>query len=445
MSQIHEANNHEGTKENHSIMYYNILSKISNQINWLTFVILIIVGTSIFVLYTWHFGNLKYAIKVENYIVNHPEEVLKTISPEIFQKDPKEMIDQNIQDDIREKEDDIKNKAQQLVNEFKSMAAECRIAFLQFAGVKVFITDFLILLSIVGTLFLVWLFFLFKYSRNTMAELFNFPSQKTSVQELGISSLFFVITHGFGKKRYTTIFEMLAGFLLILTSLELISNFWDLFFHMTEYGIKGLYNLPGFKEFLPHAIVSTSLILICLATISVIIRKTKVIVLDIHNLIILLRWGRIAIIPTLFELTERNLNQKLERGYNSIEYIFSEEKKSYILMTTLAIAETTSSSRQSLVIESRINLRKSLAQYLKNNSCVNNKNSYIDKYLNRRLMKNELEMREYFFTIFTDRNLEKELAAKFKIFEEKLNDKTFHSVRRRIFSKNRRGLRQRLK
>lgn len=46
-------------------MYFDILFKSTSTLNWLFLTIIIFAGVNFFVLYTWHFGNLKYAIERE--------------------------------------------------------------------------------------------------------------------------------------------------------------------------------------------------------------------------------------------------------------------------------------------------------------------------------------------------------------------------------------------
>lgn len=127
--------------------------------------------------------------------------------------------------------------------------------------------------------------------------------------------------------------------------------------------------------------------------------------LDIRNLVLLVKWGKKALYPALYHLFEKN-KRSLKIEDSLIEYRKTKDiDKLFLCIRTV---------EESQVHETKgcINLPKSLKIFYKNypNWETNKK----DTYLGRMLTVEEYNMRNYFEKILTDDTYEKELCESWK-------------------------------
>ena len=177
-------------------LYYRILSRSSNQINWLIFALLVIIGTNLAGLYSWHFGNIEYAIKREEINLKEVSEIMNRFEKKRIKEKNEKKNNEVKNENEKIDEETIRAFLKEKKEDFQKMYKECQTATIPLTGVKFIITDFDIILCILGTIFLMWLFTIIDYSKNTLQNFLNYPSLKASIEELGVNSLFFLLLPG---------------------------------------------------------------------------------------------------------------------------------------------------------------------------------------------------------------------------------------------------------
>jgi hypothetical protein len=388
-------------------LYYSILSRSSNQINWLIFALLAIIGTNISALYSWHFGNLEYAIKREEINLKQVGELKKHIP-----RDKKEEITSTMKKENKNEDETIRAFVREKKENFQALYEKCQIATIPLTGVKFIITDFIIILCILGTIFLMWLFTIIDYSKNTLKNFLNYPSLKSSTEEWGVNSLFFLLLPGGGNRRFYRYFELLIALYILLLCSILISNYYDVVKKINPYGFKGMRNMPGWDVFETHVWVSNGIVIVCISICILIFWKALGKMKDLRNLLILLRWYRVAFVPTLHKIFQK-MNLKLKKGYNSLEYRpLNETKKLKIVVSLHTINQN--DEENSIRFSGDVNLAHSLKKFYKQEEFIPDLPMEAEEELGRKPTFDELKMRHFFEKIFSDKEYETQLYEDFK-------------------------------
>ncbi len=364
--------------------YLTIIAKVASQLNWLTFSVLIIIGTTLFMLYDYHFGELNSTVlRITN---NTKPENLKIINEARANKGLPSIT-----------ADDAKAE----LDKFKELQRDAELIILPIIGVKFTKQDFILLYLLMGCIFLFWVFTLLSYIYNFLENLvneFNYPSDKDA--NIILSSLFLLNPAEFASKQYKyyeLIFVLFMGCLVLFT----ISNLSDLFYN--PLGIPLIQN-PSFSIMLRHLIFSYLIIIFCTIITILIFKKSKAKLKHIRNCLILLRWNRTAFFPILYKLSKEKIKKELKKDKNFIEYRITDNTGSIKLSLILDFEEDKSLRSYA----ARVDLSKSLREFYQAHKNEFNKTEFYGE-LNRNLTVEEYLMRKYFEVILTDPAYEENL------------------------------------
>jgi hypothetical protein len=281
---------------------------------------------------------------------------------------------------------------------------------------------------------MIWLFIIIDYSKNTLKNFLNYPSLKASTEEFGVNSLFFLLLPGGGNRRFYRYFELLMIlYILLLFSIQL-SNYYDLFVKENTLGLTMGNMKKGWGEFLPHVWVSNGIVIVCISICILIFWKALGKMKDVRNLLILLRWNRVAFVPTLHTIFQK-MNLKLKKGHNSIEYRPLNEpkkeskkkpKKELIKLKFVVSLHTINQKDEenSIRFSGEINLAKSLKKFnkriFKEEESIPDLPMETEEALGRKPTFDELKMRKFFEKILSDTGYEKQLYEDFKAQKENI-------------------------
>ena len=367
--------------------YLPILSKLSSQITWLTFSILIIIGTNTFLLYRFHFGALNAYIERASYNETHQDSLVnlaKAYRPEITS------------DEIEE----IKRRVAERRTDYREFDKQSRVITLPILGIPLFDRDFFVLYLMLGVIFLLWLFTLLKYSGNFLENLLNEYHYPPDADANTIQSLFFQIMPGnYTSKRYGY-YELVFVFFIASIALLVLSDLYDIFIRVPPLTGIPLYKDPSFKYLTAHLIVSYGIAVSCLVVSMLLYRHALTTLRHIRNTLILLRWNRTAFFPVLYEFA-KGKNKPLGEKRNFIEYRVCDDSNYPKLVILL-----THKNEETNEIKAAVDLPSSIRQFYKLHKT--SKTEY-DEELKRLLTIEESFMRDYFRKILRDKFYEPEL------------------------------------
>jgi hypothetical protein len=396
-------------------LYFEILKKATSNINWLFLTLIIFTGVNFFMLYRWHCGNIKFAIKREQTNIDKKnfdmfyQKVSKTA---YFEKtayfDSTDIIKKNY----------LKSEVNKRIKELNDLDLQGSYSTLPFLGIPFYITDYVVMLLMIGMILFYWLYRNLKFSRDVLKEYYNAPRKLDPIDSELISSLFyFIFPSGEKFKRYKQI-ELGLVFYVISISLILASNLIELFLRHSYY--LSLIEQPGIWDFLPHIFVTTLIIISCFVLSIIIWKQSKRYLLDLRNLVILTKWEKRAFFPALYDLFHKN-NRKLMKDKNLLEYRRPNDSDDLFLCITTV-------ENKNLIHKTRghINLPESLKKFYINHPKGNHEKDF-DTTLERILTEEVQNMRDFFEIILTDYNYEKELCESW-ISETKIKNKVPHAA-----------------
>lgn len=359
--------------------YLTILSKVSSQITWLTFAILIIIGTNTFTLYQNHFGALKTYLARERNNQNKPDSIAPLLGIGT---------------------EDAKEKIKERVRYYEDLDKKSRVITIPILGITLINRDFFILYLIVGIVFLLWLATLLNYSKNFLENILNEYHYPSDSDANAIQALFFIIMPtDYTSKRYAY-YELVFISFVISIFLLILSDLTDMFFQNGLYGVP-VYKNPSFDFMVGHLIVSYLITALSLVASILLYLYSRTTLKHIRNALTLLRWNRIAFFPALHEFA-REKSKPLGEKKNFIEYRAcddSNESKLLILMTH--------ENEKSSEVKAAVDLPHSIRQFYKLNRT--SKTEY-DEKLERYLTIEESFMRDYFRRILREKLYEPELC-----------------------------------
>jgi hypothetical protein len=382
-------------------LYFNILSKSTTYITWLILTLLIFSGTNVFIFYRWYLGNIPYAIEREQNNQKHLDDLYKKVKQTDY------FINKNLPDSINEKT--LETAVQNKIISLQQLDGEGLYSTLPFIGINFFITDYVVVLLIIGLILLFWQYRIFKFSKDVLKEYFNYPQKLNQIYSELISNLFFsVLPSGEKDKRYKQ-FEFIIVVYILSILLIFGSNIYDVFVKESRGYSLSIFEQPGFIAMLPHIIVTNLIILACLSTTIYVYIKYIKYLRDIRNLIILIKWDKKALAPAFYYLFNKN-GRELVKGGNLVEYRRLNDTNNLYLCITLTEKKTPEEFYQ---IYGMVNLPESLKLYSQNHPREIKKLEF-DSFLNRKLTDEEQYMRDYFEKLFTDDSYEKSLCEMWK-------------------------------
>ncbi|MFH1118864.1 MAG: hypothetical protein V1775_03520 [Bacteroidota bacterium] len=408
---LHSSNDYSTRSRGRGESYFDILRRGTIMINWLLLSIVIFTGVNFFLLYRWHMGNLKYAIYREASNINSQNFdsfYQKVNSTNFFRNSVDLKIPDSIKDNANKKHmwkrailSDIVKKR---INKLEELKQEGSYSILPFIGVPFFITDYVLMLLIIGLILFFWLLRSFKQCRDVFKEYFNSPYKLNQTDAELISSLFYYIFPSSERYKLYKHIELSLYFYVISIVFILLSNIYELFF-THSYGMS-LIMQPGFKAFIPH-IISTNMIILCsIALAFIILIKSKRYLLDLRNLILLTNWEHRAIYPALSESLTI-----LQKGAPDITFI---KDKSYLeyrrindtfdLFFVINAVFKKGAFEIPTCSKAKINLPKSLKSFYKSNQSHDEKtleNRSEDKILGRYPTEEEMQMKAFFIKLIS--------------------------------------------
>ena len=365
--------------------YIPSLSKLSTQITWLTFAILIIIGTNSFLLYRFHFGALTAYKARADFEGSHEDLLIQERQGNVPKdQDPKTTVENRLKDQGR----------------FAELQKQSSMITLPLLGIPLLERDFFILLLIVGVVFLLWLFTLLKYTKSFLENLLNEYHYPSDDDANTIQSLFFLIMPGDYTATRVAYFEWI--FILFVGSIGLLvtSDAYDIFFRINPSSGLQMFREQSFPTMKPHLWVFYGIVLIGVFVSLILYKHARSTLKHIRNALILLRWNRTAFFPALYEFAE-NRNKPLGEKRNFIEYRACDDSGDSKLVLLLNLRDGTSHE-----FKGSVDLPKSMRRCYKLHKTSKTE---FDEKLDRPLTIEESFMRSYFRRILTDKSYEPEL------------------------------------
>ncbi len=377
--------------------YFDILFRSTNGLNWLFLTLIIFTGVNMFLLYSWHFGNIKYAIKRETYNKTHIADLrikANSSNPNI----PYYKSDSEVEKEVSAKLIYLNDVSKQgLYNT------------LPFMGINFFKTDYAIVLLVIGSIFFFWLHRMLRFTRDVLKEYLNTPEKLNQTDNELIVSLFFMIIPSPEKQKRYKLLEFGLLFYISSIVLILISNIYELFV-VHSYNLS-LWNMPGCWSMMwPHLVVTNTVVLACLIFTSRNLWTIREHVTDLRNLVFLTKWDRTAFFPALYDLFKQS-NRELINNANLIQYRRRFDKDKLYLCITLA--ERIDSKDKIHQIDARVDFAHSLQQYKNTFKGVIGK-PVLDSFLNRYLTFEEQFMRDFLEKVLIDESYEPDLHNSWK-------------------------------
>jgi hypothetical protein len=439
--------------------YYKSLTRYSNQIIVLFIAILMVSIISVFSVYTWYFGDLAFAYKTEKDNKDKLEEIIlkqkqrgklpsdneftqEEALSALFKKEEKlsgteiiKRLNENhdtltksdivniFQDSITEKkelqerltdekviESKLSKKVENRVKNIAEFRNKTTLAYIPFMGTTSTITDFIFLLYLLSLGLIFWLRKVLEFTRNVLKEIFNFPSLEETSIEISIPSLFYLILPSNDNIRFYKYLEYTVLLFLFSIVTFVFTNFFDIFINHHAYDLP-LIDLPGFSYW--QIFWSVGIYAIILSIIMYAVLRIKDDLIDIRNLIVLIKWQRTSFFPQLYSLFQEN-DLYLKKYQNRMEYrnVGISKKMRLCIYANVYNPYVLDDIR---FINARVNLAKSLKKFFAHNKTEEYKRTFvIDKYIRRILTVEENKMRDYVKAIFCDKNYEDELSKEFE-------------------------------
>lgn len=293
------------------------------------------------------------------------------------------------------------------INEFRNKTT---LAHIPFTGTTSTITDFIFLLYLLSLGLIFWLRKILEFTRNVLKEIFNFPSLEETSIEISIPSLFYLILPSNDNIKFYKYLEYTILLFLFSIIAFVFTNFFDIFINHHAYDLP-LIDLPGFSNW--QIFWSIGVYLIILSIILFAVYRIKDDLIDIRNLIVLIKWQRTAFFPQLYISFQEN-DLYLKKFQNRMEYrnVGISQKMRLCIYANIYNPYVLDDIR---FINARVNLAKSLKKYFSHNKTEEYKRTFVvDKYIRRVLTVEENKMRDYVKAIFCDKNYEDELSREFE-------------------------------
>jgi hypothetical protein len=403
--------------------YLPASTKASSQLNKVLITLIIIIATNVILNYTYHFGyipvslvrqekidtkvsileELKMKIDIySKYINPEPEYVLKL--KEL--KETKSRIEamdtintSSIKSDTTLKLENISNSL-----ETKSLPG---------LNIQLHNADFAVIYYIIGTIFIIWLFYLLIYIRSLLKIYFN-NTNYYSENTIELTNQFNIILPLKEHLRYYRYIEGIIVAFVVVLLIQIISDCFDACrFDKTmieKYGylFENKSNIFKYgslmaKFWIPKLILWS----LCLAGVIYIFIKIKVVLKDIRNILLLIKWGKEPILKAIDSSKEIHLDG--EKTF--LEYRNSDNKgfnKLLIISRQIGINGTKE-------VFAGINLAQSFNKYL---SVCYNDISEIEPLRNEEdnilISSEKILIEKYFIKIFTDNSYEPELYKEIK-------------------------------
>jgi hypothetical protein len=400
--------------------YFEILSHTSNQINWLVLTIFLLAGLNFSSIYNWYFSNFRGTINLHNSLILEPENLdnlfksikndetkLKKLDETIafsklMGKDPP--TNEVITD--KERKFFLKKQFIQQAEKLSKARYETLTSTLPIiSGIKSFISEYNIIISVMATIFLGLLLLLLEYSRNTLKFIFNDRTLWLETEIQTIYSLFFMILPGLPNRKTFNNFILLFYLLISSIIFLFIGNIYDISTDMDSFGTY-FYDYPNYWQHMGIYIgLSNIFLLICIFVCIIIIEKAQVVIKDIRNLIILLRWGSIVINP-MIELIYQRAGYNTEANKNLIEYLvfpINPGKKVYQNFLTFKLKlKDLNEQEYNVNFKCDIDISDLLKKHFSNLDSVSEEQInyqliYSDKELSRNLVTTEIAKIRIFF------------------------------------------------
>lgn len=395
--------------------YFNIFSKLSREFNVSVFLIMFIVGIVFFHLFNWHIGNLKYAIEREKVNLNNIEELKDSIN----NNDPVEvnLIENLVFKEHKESSNPSRFEINDiLTNEEVEVYIKGKIASLNkiwassltvdipFIGIRVVVTDYILLLLYIGLLLFIWLFSKLNQLRFSLTSYLNDFRVDSKIDEV-INSLFYTILP---RRRFYRYYEFILSTLIIAFISLTISNTYEIFFDHHSYSQK-LINQPGWIEFRKYVLITYIISLIGIASSIFLYQKSRQTLTDIRNLLIILKSIEPFWSALYYSFSERN--DQLVQGRNFIEYGYYKNSK----YQELIISVQRKRSNQLDVLHDQVNLPERFIEFSqeKKNLEIENYNAFDDDHLKRPLTREEEIMKRFFTDLLTNDSNKNSIADRY--------------------------------
>lgn len=332
--------------------------------------------------------------------------------------------------------DKVNLKIKSDLDNLKKLQSETQINSLSFlANIKSTTPDYIVVISTLGTVFVFWLYIVLESTRDTLKIIFNDTKLYIKPEIESVFSIFFMILPSYpNRKAFNTLKLTLIFFNISLLGL-IISNIHGIFYSpflcgLSRYQLINL--LDSGRILLFYYLIPT--ILIIFSSIFSFYFSVKQIypIIDIRNLIFLLRWTRVALKPQIIilldnidqdgnNISKETINKSKIKKYIDYENIFIEyrnykkvEKPILFLSRILGnkyrnyfvIRLNKTKNNEAIKIKGEIDLLGSYQEFYsekRDEDITSISDLYLkDKLLNRVLTIEEAKMRLFFSDFLRD-------------------------------------------
>ncbi len=371
--------------------YLELLTRTSSTLNWLFLSILIFTGVNFALMYQDYFGALNSSIMAREENISK-EKIDEYINPDRFNR---LYYQYNYEDSSNSaKKDFIKSRELKTIENYKDLILKNNSFTIPFLGITLYRTEFMIFILIIGVFFLCWLVKNIEYCRDLLRDYYNLYKGYNYVENELISSLFLYIFSGNRGYKFYRYFEFVLLIYSISIAVIVIGNIYEI--------VTKILPSPGFNSYFKTLLFGNLVFIGAFIVSFVYLIKSRKYLLNIRNIIILLRWRKRAIIPAIKEIFECK-NKKLKVNSSYIRYDIIDNDRNLKLYVHLI--EKKIGTNDITIICGLINLAESLKKFNKEKNhqveAISNVNVRSEDY-----SFEDLYMINYFKMIITDYSYE---------------------------------------
>lgn len=367
--------------------YTQICSTAAGTIRWIVFAIGVCACASLLTLATFYFSNLNFAIE--------RREEIKRVSCTPYNPNPT---------------NNYCEENQAALNAFKKQRDETYIVSLPVINAKVYVTDFPIIVYVLGLFFWYWLWNTLRFTRSMLCGFYN-NSRIASIHSAAtrtISSYFLLLWSGGARRNlHNTIRYILIGFIVVIC-FDAGSDIWD---YVTDSQMRSEPGWIGFRNFL-LGLITVKLIFVGLSI--YLLRITDRLIRDLRNLLVLVEWSRSAFYPLIYQLFDA-AGDPLQEGANETSYD-EDDDGAFHLRIRLKFKKEVGGSRE-VYLSAPIDLWRQAQKFAGRTSENKRYKGWMltddERKRNVTTTFEERRMRRFFFEILVSEEIEKSLAEAF--------------------------------
>lgn len=210
---------------------------------------------------------------------------------------------------------------EQVVQSYAKLVGETRTVTLPILNLKLVLTDFVLVIIIIGLFFWFWLRHTLLFTRSVLCSLYNSGNCSGTINHT-ISAYFLLLWSGGARRRLSNVPQYIFIFFLLAIVGVIISDVYEqVIYPYTWFGkfAESYIRQPGYYEFLPYLIGKILIEIAALLVGRSLFMRTRSMIKDIRNLLILIEWSQRSFYPVMYKLFEK-LKIELSETYNEVSY-----------------------------------------------------------------------------------------------------------------------------